>query len=208
MNQSFNGNKHYEIMSAIKTHIIKYKFDIKKTIILLSHLLNGEYEYITREENARETLENYSPEEIRKAIFENIIITEGAMLHNREQSGKEIKEELETENRVLRYAFDMIKPEFAQSHNFSPEKIEEGLEKGLLHQCDNVGKTEYIFNDWYLRKCAENLVYSKAELFLKGEVKTGLYHPNSFYNIKSIRILLNSLNLAYYKREKQKDKKI
>lgn len=208
MKQSFDGNKHYEIMQAILIHILKYHFDVKKTVVFLSHIINGEFEYVTREKNARAILEKYGLEEIRKTIFENLIISEGLLLHNIEKSNRQSDEKgLLKEERLLRYAYNIQNSEFQRTHNLNSDLVEDALENGLLLQFDNVGKNENPLYDWYLEKFAYNVINSKVELLLTGQVKLGWYHPSQIFSIPGITKLLNSLNNAYYKRMQSKDNK-
>lgn len=205
MIQSFDSNKHYEIMQAILIHVRKYNLDVRKTVIFLSHVLKGEFDYVTNDENARITLKKYGSEEIRKVIFENLIISEGVLLHNMEKANKPRQEKgMSDEKRKLRYAYDIQNPEFQRTHNLDSYRVEDALERGLVFQCGNVGKNENPLYDWYLIEFASNVVSSRVELLLTGQVKLGWYHPSQIISFPSITRLLNSLNSAYYKRIQSK----
>ena len=208
MNQGFDSNKHYEIMQAILIHVRKYNCDVKDTVIFLSHVLKGEFERVTREGNARTILKKYGSEEIRKVIFENLIISEGVLLHNMEKANKQREEkEMPYEKRVLRHAYDIQNPKFQRTHNLNPNQVEDVLERGLVFQCDNVGKNEIPLYDWYLTEFASNVVSSRVEMLLTGQVpRLGGYQPDGIFSFRfpSVTRLLNSLNTAYYKRVQSK----
>ncbi len=136
-----NLTRNQEIEKAFKDTFTKYNISSpREQYNIIINVLQGNYDYITRENGARDIIEKYGKETVKAAILEN------ALLNNvLSQNMNDIK------TKITNHIIELQDPSYLQAKGFSKEYAKEVTEKGIQTQLDSI--TNYSpegFIDSYL----------------------------------------------------------
>ncbi len=174
-----NLTRNQEIEKAFKDTFTKYNISSpREQYNIIINVLQGNYDYITRDSGARDVIEKYGKETVRTAILEN------ALLNNvLSQNKNDIK------TKITNHIIELQDPNYLQAKGFSKEYAKEVVEKGIQTQLDSI--TNYS-SEGFIDSYLENMQKGLSEEEMQKVIDSSPYIKEAIDSIE--QVYFNSLS--------------
>ncbi len=173
-----NLTRNQEIEQAFKDTFSKYNIrSVREQYNVIINVLQGNYDYITRENGARDIIEKYGKETVRTAILEN------ALLNNIFSKNMQ-----DMKTKITNHIIELHNPSYLQGKGFTREQAKEIVEKGIDTQLQSISNySQEGFVESYLTNIQTGLSQEEMEQV----INSSHYIKEAIDSIE--RVYINSL---------------